>query len=57
MDIPFPIVELTEEQQLLPLNDLRDLVATETIANLTELGYMDGVDTDKFKDILESTLN
>lgn len=53
LDIPFPIVELTEEQKLLPLNELRDLVAIETIANLTELGYMDGVDTNKFKDILE----
>ena len=52
LDIPFPIVELNEEQQLLPDNDLKDLVATETIANLTELGYMDGVDTDEFKDIL-----
>lgn len=52
LDIPFPIIELTPEQQLLPLNELRDLVATETIANLTDLGYMEGVDTDKFKDIL-----
>ena len=52
LDIPFPIIELTEEQELLPLADLRDLMAVETIANLTELGYMDGVDTDEFKNIL-----
>ena len=53
LDIPFPIVELTEEQELLPIADLRDLVATETIANLTDLGYMEGVDTAKFEEILE----
>ena len=53
LDIPFPIIELTPEQELYPINDLRDLVATETIANLTELGYMEGVDTGKFQDILE----
>lgn len=52
LDIPFPIVELTSEQELLPMNELRDLVATETIANLTELGYMEGVDANAFKDIL-----
>jgi hypothetical protein len=52
LDIPFPIVELTEEQKLYPINNLKDLVATETIANLTDLGYMDDVDTEKFKEIL-----
>ena len=52
LDIPFPIVELTDSQKLLPINELTDLVATETIANLTDLGYMGGVDTDYFKDIL-----
>ena len=52
LDIPFPIVELTEEQKLLPMDNLRDLVASETIANLTELGYMGDVDTETFKDIL-----
>ena len=56
LDIPFPIVELTEEQQLIPMNELRDLVATETIENLTDLGYMEGVDTNKFKEILEGKM-
>ena len=56
LDIPFPIVELTPEQQLYPMDDLKDLVASETIANLTELGYMVGVDTKKFKDILEGKI-
>ena len=52
LDVPFPIVDLTESQQLLPQKELKDLVATETIQNLTDLGYMDGVDEDLFKDIL-----
>ena len=52
LDIPFPIVELTEEQELLPMDELRDFVATETIANLTELGYMEDVNTTTFKEIL-----
>ena len=52
LDIPFPIVELTEEEELLPINDLRDRIANETIANLTDLGYMEDVDTDTFKEIL-----
>lgn len=52
LDIPLPIVELTEDQELLATNDLKDLIANETISNLEELGYMDGVDEDTFKDIL-----
>ena len=52
LDIPFPIIELSEEQKLLPMNELRDYVATETVANLTELGYMEGVDPDLFQSIL-----
>ena len=52
LDIPFPIIELTEEEELLPTGELKDYVATETIANLTELGYMENVDTDTFKEIL-----
>lgn len=52
LDIPLPIVELTEDQELLATNDLEDLIANETILNLEELGYMDGVDKDTFKDIL-----
>jgi len=52
LDIPFPIVELTESQELLPDEELKELVASETIDNLTDLGYLDGVDKDEFKDIL-----
>ena len=52
LDIPFPIIELSQEQQLLPINELRDVMAEDTIANLTDLGYLKGVDIDKFKDIL-----
>ena len=50
--IPFPIIELTEAQSLMPQETLRDYVATETINNLTNLGYLNGVDKDKLKDIL-----
>ena len=52
LDIPFPIIELSEEKQLLPPDELRDYAATETIANLTELGYMENVNVDTFKNIL-----
>lgn len=52
LDIPFPIIELSESQALLPDSELRTYVATETINNLTNLGYLDGVNTDEFKDIL-----
>jgi hypothetical protein len=53
LDIPFPIVELTPSQKLLPISELRTLVAEETIANLTELGYMKDVNTKTFEEILE----
>ena len=52
LDIPLPIVELTEDQELLPMGDLRNLIANKTILNLDTLGYMEGVDQDTFKDIL-----
>ena len=55
LDIPFPIIELTESQALLPENELRNFVASETIANLTNLGYLDGMseeEVEQFKDIL-----
>ena len=52
LNIPFPIIELTESQSLMPEQQLREYVASETIANLTNLGYLDGVDKDKFNDIL-----
>lgn len=52
LDIPFPIVTLTESQELLPEKEVRDLIADKTIANLTDLGYMSGVNSQTFKDIL-----
>ena len=52
LDIPFPIIDLTESQALLSDAALRDYVATQTIANLTNLGYMDGVNLEDFKNIL-----
>ena len=33
-------------------SELRNYVANQTIANLTNLGYMDGVDLEEFKNIL-----
>lgn len=52
LDIPFPVISLTESQKLMTENDLRTFIAEETINNLTDLGYMTGVDTDEFEDIL-----
>lgn len=52
LDIPFPIITLSESQALMPYEEIKDLVASETISNLEELGYMDGVDTEEFKEIL-----
>ena len=52
LSIPFPIIELTESQSLMSEPLLRDYVADQTIANLTNLGYLEGVDIDKFKEIL-----
>ena len=52
LNIPFPIVDLTESQSLMSDLELRNYVANQTIANLTNLGYMAGVNLDEFKDIL-----
>ena len=43
IDLPLPVVTLTESQQLMPRDEIKELVANETIANLTDLGYMDGL--------------
>lgn len=53
LDIPFPIIELTESQKLLPEDELTNLVADETVKNLEELGYLEGVDVEEFKEILK----
>ena len=52
LNIPFPIIELTESQALMSEPLLRDYVANQTIANLTNLGYLEGVDKEKLKEIL-----
>ena len=55
LDIPFPIISLTEAQELLPDKELKDFVANETIDNLTDLGYMSNLsdeEVSEFKDIL-----
>ena len=52
LDIPFPIISLTESQSLLTDNDLKNFLADETIQKLDDLGYLDNVDKDTFKNIL-----
>lgn len=52
LNIPFPIITLTESQALMPEDAMRSYIADQTILNLTNLGYLNGVDTDKLKDIL-----
>ena len=55
LDIPFPIIELTESQSLMPDDTLRNYVAQQTINNLTNLGYLDGFtdeEIEEFKEIL-----
>ena len=49
VDLPFPVITLTESQQLESRDEIKDYIADQTISNLTELGYMDGVDKDEFK--------
>lgn len=52
LNIPFPIIDLSESQALMSDSELRNYIANQTIANLTNLGYMDGVDLEEFKNIL-----
>lgn len=54
VDIPFPVITLTESQQLQSREEIKNYIADETISNLTDLGYMDGVDKDEFKATLMS---
>lgn len=55
LDIPFPILDLTESQSLLSDPDLKKYVVTQTIANLTNLGYLDNLTSDQ-KDLFEDIL-
>ena len=55
LDIPFPMISLTESQKLLPDKELEEFIASETVANLTDLGYMKGLsgaEVNEFKQIL-----
>lgn len=55
VDIPLPIISLTEEQELMPDDDLKEYIANETIANLTDLGYLEDFtdsELDEFKETL-----
>ena len=40
VDIPFPVVSLTDHQQLMSDSEITDYLAEETIRNLTNLGYI-----------------
>ena len=55
LDIPFPIIDLTESQALMTDEDLTDFVANETVAKLDNLGYFKNLTQDEiseFKSIL-----
>ena len=52
LNIPFPVLTLNETQSLYTPKDLRDYLADQTIKNLEDLDYLEGVDKDKFKEIL-----
>lgn len=40
IDFPFPILDLTESQSLMPEGELKKYVVNQTVVNLTNLGYM-----------------
>lgn len=52
LNIPFPIVNLTESMALMSDGELKKYIADQTVQNLTNLGYLEGVDVDKFEEIL-----
>lgn len=54
VDLPFPVITLSESQSLLSREEIKDYIADETINNLANLGYMDGIDEDTFKEVLMS---
>ena len=53
LDIPFPIIELTESQKLMSEDAIKEYVATETIANLQDLGYLDNLTEEEIKEFKE----
>jgi hypothetical protein len=52
VDIPIPIIILTEAQNLFSKEQLKDYIINETISYLDSLGYLNNIDKDNFKDIL-----
>lgn len=53
VDIPFPVVSLTDSQQLMSEEDLKNYMANVTIENLTDLGYLKTEkDAEDIKDVL-----
>jgi hypothetical protein len=55
IDLPLPVITLDESQELMPVEEIKDYVAEETIANLTDLGYTDDLspeEIEEFKDAL-----
>lgn len=52
LNVPFPVITLTESTALMPDNELKKYIAAETIQNLTNLGYLEENDISKFEEIL-----
>lgn len=49
-DLPFPILDLTDSEKLLDKDQLTDLIADKVVEELTDKGYLEGIDN--MKDIL-----
>lgn len=56
LDIPFPVIELTESQKFLSEEDLENFVANETIANLIDLGYTENLTEEELKELKDILL-
>ena len=52
LDVPFPIVDLTESQALLTEAELKEFVADKTISDLKNAGYLTEGIVESFKEIL-----
>ena len=56
LDIPFPVIELTESQMLYPEEKLKDYLATETISNLADLGYLTYLSEEEIEELRDILL-
>jgi hypothetical protein len=52
LDIPIPIITLSESQSILNNTQLTDHIVDQTIDHLTSLGYLKNIDISNFKNIL-----